>query len=191
MITYRQDTCIPIRGRNAARKRRSQALIGYWWEMMTNQPDDNNELDPKCGASPFNTPSIRSWCFSRIEVPEALLTPATIGSGPSEERAFELFLHRNKITPCQIDKDTDLLVIGREDWHCLSFRMLLVKRRDNMPRIYSQEMYFTYWATHDAPLEAPLDVIDAFVEGHPDLEYLSQRQEGWGSTEFRKKPTMS
>ena len=149
---------------------------------MANQPDDNSELDPKCGASPFNNPSIRSWCFSRIEVSEALLTPATIGSGPFEERAFDMFLHRNKITPCQIDEDTDLLVIGREDWHCFSFRMFLIKRQGNMPRIYSQEMYLTYWATGCDPLEAPEDVIDAFVEGHPALEYLGQCQEQWVST---------
>ena len=41
-------------------------------------------------------------------------------------------------------------------------------------RVYSQEMYLIYWAKGFDPYEAPREVLDAFIKGHPALEYFDK-----------------
>lgn len=153
---------------------------------MTSQPDDSAAYRPSqaalSGASPFNHPVIRDWFFETAEVPGDLMTPATTGSGPFAESEFDDFLRSHGVEPQQIGSNTDLLVIGRECWDSYVLDVLLKSRQGKRLRIYSQEMYLLYWETHDDPLEAPEDVVEAFRQGHPALEYISEGWSGWVST---------
>ena len=132
--------------------------------------------------SPFNHIAIRDWFFQHLEVPEELSLPTTTGSGPFEEDEFDEFLIRNDITPLVIDEDTKVLVIGWEFWTSGDLQWAKELCDESTLRVYSQEMYLCYWATHYDPWRAPTDVVQAFYKGHPALEYLREHWPEWVST---------
>lgn len=146
----------------------------------------NRERDTSTSSglsrSPFNHPGIRDWCFERAERIDELVDPAPFGSGPFEEEDFATFLSQHNIESLAISDETDLLVVGREAWSRDTLDWLLKMRSGETLRVYSQEMYLTYWLTGNDPLKAPLQVIEAFRQGHPALEYISEGWPDWPST---------
>lgn len=111
-------------------------------------------------------------------------TISTIGSNPLGEEDFDYVLRVAGLEVFNIGIDTDVLIIGRDDWQEYEEQLndLLDNREGKSLKIYSQEMFWAYWITgHDTFDDK--DVALAFAEGHPALEFfLSNPQIDWVNT---------
>lgn len=109
---------------------------------------------------------------------------STIGSDPLTEEDLDFILHKAGSTIFHIASDTDVLIIGRNDWQNKEGRLnqLLDEREGEELKIYSQEMFLAYWITGQDPFD-DAEVALAFAEGHPALEFfLSNPRIDWVNT---------
>lgn len=104
-----------------------------------------------------------------------------VGSGPYPEDDFFEFLDSGALQIYYIDEETDVLIIGREDWDESTLDVLLDQRDGQVLKVYSQEMFLAYWVTGRDPFQDE-DVARAFGAGHPALDYLSNVGFDWPST---------
>ena len=110
---------------------------------------------------------------------------STCGSGPHTENDFDDFLRLSDAEIYDIDKYTDVLIVGRnfgedeEDEEL--FSSLLELRKGKVLTVYSQEMFLAHWFTGRNPFDDE-DVAKAFAKGHPALEFISSRWFDWAST---------
>src|SRR5918912_2236530 len=106
---------------------------------------------------------------------------STIGSEPFPESVFDDLLRSGGLEVFNIHDETDVLIIGREDWDEEDLNGLLDRREGQPLKVYSQEMFLAHWLTERDPFEDE-DVARAFGEGHPALVYLSSRWFAWPRT---------
>ncbi len=109
-----------------------------------------------------------------------------MGSGPLEEVEFGDLLSSFDIEAQPIGPETEVLILGRTDLNWEEIEDLIGHRSGQQLRIYSQEMFLSFMLTGANPLLASAEVVDAFREGHPVLERLSQGWSGWVSTFVEK-----
>jgi len=121
---------------------------------------------------------LRSAFATFGSLPEDETPPATCGSGPFEEGAFDDLLEEFVYGPALIGSDTPVLVVGREDWQPDDLRDLVRARSGKKLRVYSQELYLAYLITRDDPLAAPAEELFAMADNHPALLFL-QRGTFW------------
>jgi hypothetical protein len=106
---------------------------------------------------------------------------STVGSEPYPNAEFDELLRSGGLEIFNIDDQTDVLIVGREEWDEKSLNDLLDMREGQLLKVYSQEMFLAYWITGRDPFENE-DVARAFGKGHPALEYLSNIGFDWPST---------
>lgn len=133
---------------------------------------------------PLDNEVLERWFLEYFPaVPCAENTISTIGSNPLAEDDFDYLFRVAELEVYNISDETDVLIIGREDWENSKERLdeLLDNREGQNLKIYSQEMFWAYWITGRDPFDDE-EVALAFAEGHPALEYLSSRWVDWVST---------
>lgn len=129
-------------------------------------------------------PKIFSWLIEDANPDEADVDNGYLGScgtlpweefefdGALEEQGFELYS-----IP---DPDLEYIVVGRKHWSKTDL-LAQIDARDGMPlRIYSQEMFFAKLLRGKDPFDADdPELLEAFAEDHPALEFLMSLPEPW------------
>jgi len=127
----------------------------------------------------FQDKNLMKWFISYLpEVPYALDTVSTMGSAPFAEQDLISFFDIADLEINQISYETDILIIGRENWDENELNKLLDMREGKTLKVYSQEMFFCYWITGNDPLEDE-EIARAFGQNHKGLEYLSSCGFDW------------
>lgn len=133
--------------------------------------------------SSLNNVILKEWLLQSSNfIPCNELTISTIGSQPFLEDDFDEYLRANGVLPYPLHEDTEVLIIGHEDWSEEAIKDLLDTREGQKLKVYSQEMFLAHWTTGLDPFENK-GVLDAFAEGHPALEFLQTCWVDWVSTE--------
>ena len=125
---------------------------------------------------PCRTPSVQdtSAIFSNGIV--------TAGSGPYEESEFDAILKKIGINVYELgSRGYTVLVLGRDEWDEDTVERHVDSRREEELRLYSQEMFLAYLATGQDPYDDS-EVLEAFGEGHPAFEFLSDWGFDWPRT---------
>ncbi|MDQ6788155.1 MAG: hypothetical protein M3033_15225 [Acidobacteriota bacterium] len=134
---------------------------------------------------PLDNEILEKWFLDYFpSVPCAKNTISTIGSNPLTEDDFDYVLRVAGLEVYNIGIDTDVLIIGRDDWqeHDEKLNKLLDDREGKSLKVYLQEMFWAYWITGQDPFDDE-DVALAFAEEHPALQYfLSMPQIDWVNT---------
>jgi hypothetical protein len=131
---------------------------------------------------------LKDWFLeAKNFIPCNELNIATIGSQPFLEDDFDNYLRANEIEPQPITPNTDVLIVGHEDWEDWEeeIKELLDERDGKSLRVYSQEMFLAEWTTGQDPFEDE-EVAEAFAEGHPALEFLKTCWVDWVTTEVSR-----
>lgn len=125
---------------------------------------------------------LRKWLVESFPlVPCAELTVSIMGSGPFLEDDLLELLCEGGLTVYTIHEDTDVLIVGRDEWNEEELDNLLEVRAGQTLKVYSQEMFLTFWASGRDPF-ADREVVEAFGEEHPALNYLTNCGFNWPST---------
>jgi hypothetical protein len=123
----------------------------------------------------------KNWFLESFPLPPyAEQSVSTVGSGPYPEAEFDELLESGGLDVSIIHDETDVLIIGWEEWDAEDLNVLLDRREGQPLKVYSQEMFLAYWMSGRDPFEDE-DVARAFGEGHPALEYLSNVGFDWPS----------
>jgi hypothetical protein len=78
------------------------------------------------------------------------------------------------------DGDLDHLIVGRNDWSKTDLLNQIDARKGARLRVYSQEMFFAKLVTGNDPFDADdPDLLGAFAEDHPALQFLMSLPEPW------------
>lgn len=97
--------------------------------------------------TPFDDKTLMNWFFTYLEsAPCDQDFISTIGSFPVLEGDFDDLLRLGGLTPNYITKDTEVLIVGREEWNEEDLSKLLDMREGKSLKVYSQEMFMSYWA---------------------------------------------
>lgn len=129
-------------------------------------------------------PKIFAWLIEDANPDEAGVDNGylgTNGTAPWDESEFDDALKEQGFGLYTMpDPDLEHIIVGRKNW---SKKDLLaqIDARDGMPlRIYSQEMFFAKLVTGKDPFDAEdLDLLEAFAEDHPALQFLMSLPEPW------------
>lgn len=133
--------------------------------------------------SPFTTPILRNWLMQQFDVPSVEIDGvSTMGSGPFSESEFDGFLQKLGVGTFHVDENTEVLVVGEEDWDYVMLEELLRVRSGETLRVYSQEMFLSFLLSEVDPLGADEALLRKFGEGHPALEFLSAAGFDWPTT---------
>lgn len=120
--------------------------------------------------------------LSRGSVPYSDSSVSTTGSGPFEIQEFDELLREKGLKVWGIDPDdTAVLIVGRKDYEEEKILKLLDGRAGKNLKVYSQEMFLTYWMTGSDPFEDE-SLARQFGAGHPALEFLSTQSFDWPGT---------
>jgi hypothetical protein len=131
---------------------------------------------------PFDNEILKGWFLEAFpSVPCGENFVSTVGSEPYPENVFDDLLRSGGLEVFNIHDETDVLIIGREEWDEEELNVLLDRREGQHLKVYSQEMFLAYWIAGRDPFEDE-DVARAFGEAHPALEYLSNCWLAWPST---------
>jgi hypothetical protein len=131
--------------------------------------------------SPFSDKDLRDWFFDSFSLPALNVEGiATLGSGPFNDVEFDDFVYHHGLVVYLPEEDSELLVVGREGWD-VALEDMLDQRAGKILKVYSQEMFLSYWASGHDPFDLP-DVVRRFGEGHPALEYLAGIGFDWPTT---------
>lgn len=132
-------------------------------------------------ATPFDDKTLMNWFFTYLDAaPCNENFISTVGSFPILEDDFDDLLRLGGITPNYITADTDILIVGREEWDEEDLSKLLDMREGESLKVYSQEMFMSYWACGQDPFENR-EILEIFREDHPALEFLSNTGFDWPS----------
>jgi hypothetical protein len=130
--------------------------------------------------SPFTTPILRDWLLDQLEeYPLEIELVSTMGSGPFQEDEFDDFLESLGIEAYPMEENTEVLILGEEDWSSEVLRDMLSERSGETLRVYSQEMFLSFILSGADPLDEDEEVLRAFGEEHPALEFLSAAGFHW------------
>lgn len=133
-------------------------------------------------TTPFNDGYLREWFFEGVEANVfAETVVSNMGAGPFTEEDFDDFLYRRGVTVYVNGPETEVLVVGREDWREDDLNELLEKRAGRTLKVYSQEMMVAYLASGRDPFDDEEAAL-RFGEGHPALAYLSGVGFDWPKT---------
>lgn len=139
---------------------------------------------PFPGHTPFNSPVMRDWFFSKSTEPTAVdLHVACIGNGPFEQTEFENFLRSRGIVCTEATAISGNLILGRDDWAEDEIDEFIDLHEGKRLRIFSQEMFLAFLALNSDPFDATPDVLAAFRAGHDGLKFVSDGWPGWVQTE--------
>lgn len=106
----------------------------------------------------------------------------TAGSGPYEESDFDTILRKLGINVFELgSQGFKVLVLGRGDWDEDTVNKHIESRREEELCLYSQEMFLAHLATGQDPHDDS-ELLEAFGEGHPAFEYLSDWGFDWPRT---------
>lgn len=133
-------------------------------------------------TTPFTDNLLRDWFFEGVvtDVYEETVL-SNMGSGPFIEEDFDDFLYRCGVSVYVNGPETEIIVIGREEWREEDVNDLLEQRAGRTLKVYSQEMMMAYLASGRDPFDSE-EVLLSFGEGHPALEYLSGVGFDWPRT---------
>lgn len=133
-------------------------------------------------ATPFDNEVLMNWfidAFPLKPCKESVIS--TVGSNPISEDKFDYVLRCAGWEVYCPSENTDVLIIGQEDWDEDDLNGLLDEREGQHLRIYSQEMFLAHWLSGQDPFDEE-EIARAFAENHPALEFLSNRWLTWPST---------
>ncbi len=111
-----------------------------------------------------------------------------VGSGPWKQRRLEELMKESAFDPWELP-DADILhvVVGRTDWDASKLEEQIDLMAGQSLRIYSQEMWFAKLVTGRDPFDSgDHDLLMAFAEGHPALQYLIARELPWPEVTAKK-----
>lgn len=133
--------------------------------------------------NPFNDKTLWRWFFTSLNpAPCSESFLSTVGSFPLLEDDFDSLLREGGLEVNYISGDTDVLIIGEEEWDEEDVNELLDAREGKSLKVYSQEMFLSYWACGRDPFEEKREIVELFGEAHPALEFLSDTGFDWPST---------
>jgi hypothetical protein len=125
---------------------------------------------------------IAEWFATSLpNVPCREYHPSITGFGPLPINDLSSVRRFANAPIYEMDRNTDLLIIGRSGWKEAELNRLLDQRLGKKSKVYSQEMFFVHWASTCDPFENE-NVIRDFGIGNPALEFLSSRWYAWPST---------
>ena len=134
--------------------------------------------------SVFQSESVLRWMFKETEPRQLAVTSGylcTTGTGPWPDDDFKRQLEEKNFSCWEMpDPEVEHIIVGRDDWD----RDLLLEQIDSRQgeslRVYSQEMWFAMMATGRDPFdEEDPELLQAFGEGHPGLEFLMKLEFPW------------
>jgi hypothetical protein len=141
---------------------------------------DKNEAG-RAPSNPFNHAALRDWFFEAFSDSPFGEGVATTGSGPFDENDLDEFIRGRGLEAYAFSEETDVLVVGREGWREEDLLWLLDVRAGKTLKVYSQEMFLSYWASWRDPFEDE-EIARGFGEGHPALDFLSRLGFDWPLT---------
>jgi hypothetical protein len=194
-IALREVECSAIEDKNRELKQRIRALRRERKlsdEVIESQQRELNRNETKIdrllaeiqqfGNLAVTSDVIRDWLVQDDEDKPELGFPhdvVTVGSGPFKAGKFDSFIGLNGHSACEIGYDTDVMVVGRTGWTPAKLEKQLTAMEGGILKIYSQEMFIMALATGQDPFDADNEVLLAFGEGHPALEYLMECPFEW------------
>src|SRR5215217_1612820 len=105
---------------------------------------------------------LRRWLVESFPpVPCTEQTVSIIGSGPIPENDLLELMYEGGLTVYVLHEDTDVLVVGRDEWDERELDDLLEARAGQTLKVYSQEMLLTFWASGRDPF-VNREVVEAF-----------------------------
>ena len=126
---------------------------------------------------------LRDWFLKQFEEFDLDIDlVSTMGSGPFQESEFDAFLEGIGIEAYPVEEDTEILVLGEEDWSPEVLRRMLSERCGESLRVYSQEMFLSFILSGADPLDEAEELLRGFGEEHPALEFLSAAGFHWPTT---------
>lgn len=114
--------------------------------------------------------------------PDALAEISTTGSGPLHEDDFDELVWGIGVEVSLPSEDSEILVIGREQWDRSLLEQVLEGRSGLHLRVYSQEMLLAYLISHEDPLDEDEDTVRTIAGDHPALKFLDGVGFRWPST---------
>jgi len=142
-------------------------------------------------TTPFNDTFLRDWFFTSFT--NSFLQNdiiSTMGTGPFAAYDFDQFLHRKHLIPHEVLPNTNILVIGTENWDTNKLTSLLVMRYDKSLKIYSQEMFLMYLANNLDPYDN-LDVMTLLSKDHPVFIFIAKMNIKWSENSFTWPSTVA
>jgi predicted nucleic acid-binding Zn-ribbon protein len=105
----------------------------------------------------------------------------TTGNGPWTGELLDSSLTDSGYEPSQLPHpDLEYVVVGRKGWSKSDLQAQIDAREGQTLWIYSQEMFFAKLATGRDPFESDNpNLLDAFAEDHPALQWLMSLPEPW------------
>jgi hypothetical protein len=115
-----------------------------------------------------------SWIVATCTVPQGGDAPlALIGSAPIPKDVFAQLLTQRGFDVSPPSLETQLLVVGREDWSSNELKELLDLRVGESLRVYSQEMFLSWMISGCDLFQARNpEWIQELASDHPTLQFL-------------------
>lgn len=134
--------------------------------------------------TPFDDIAIRDWMVTSVEPPRSFPRRlSSLGSGPFEEIQFSGFLYWIGVEVLQPDSDSEIVVVGREEWTELELQGIIRGRVGSTIRVYSQEMLIAWILAGADPFDEGEDLLLRLAGDHPALKYLMSFGFDWPKTE--------
>jgi hypothetical protein len=114
-----------------------------------------------------------------------------VGNGPWKQRRLEELMEDADFDIWELpEPDIHHVVVGRTDWDASKLEEQIDLMAGQSLYIYSQEMWFAKLVTGRDPFDSEdHDLLMAFADGHPALQYLISRELPWPEvTEKKRKP---
>ena len=134
--------------------------------------------------SVFRDEAVLRWIFKETK-PQQLAVKSgylcTTGNGPWLQDDFKFQLQEQGFNFYRLpDADVEHIIVGSDDWDGRLLLEQIDSRQGESLRVYSQEMWFAMMATGRDPLdEEDPELLQAFGEGHPALEFLMKLEFPW------------
>ena len=141
-------------------------------------------LEKICEMSVFGGETVLRWMFNETK-PRQLAVQSgylcSTGDGPWHENDFKRLLEEQEFGFYRMpDSDVEHIIVGREEWDGDSLLAQIDSRKGESLRVYSQEMWFAMMATGRDPFdEKDSELLQAFGQGHPALEFLMDLKFPW------------
>jgi len=133
-------------------------------------------------GNPFENQVLLEWFLEDEDwtgiFPQGVVTT---GSGPFKEDDLDDFLRQKGIKAKALGTDLNILVLGCEGWDEEELDEHIDLRRGKELFVCSQEMLLSYLISDRDPYNSQ-EVLAAFGEGHPALEYIKEWWFPWPET---------
>lgn len=116
---------------------------------------------------------------------------ATMGADPIQKSFLDCILRNHDHRPaCCGSSNAGVLIVGRSGWKEEDLISQIAAREGMGLKIYSQEMALVAILAGVDPFEESEDVLRAFGDGHPALEYLMQLGFDWPTLAWEYEETL-